>query len=158
ATGRRGGLDPRAVGQVAARPDGRVEGRSRVRRWRAAGRGGPHPVQSVAVRIATRGSELARWQATFVADRLAATVPDLTVELVVVDTAGDRRPDVPVWEMGGQGVFVKEVQAAVLDGRADIAVHSAKDLPSVTAPGLRLASVPTREDPRDALVGSTLAA
>jgi hydroxymethylbilane synthase len=93
-----------------------------------------------------------------VADRLAAVARRVTVELVVVDTAGDRRPDVPVWEMGGQGVFVKEVQAAVLDGRADVAVHSAKDLPSVTAPGLRLASVPAREDPRDALVGSTLAA
>jgi hydroxymethylbilane synthase len=83
--------------------------------------------------------------------------PGLRVDLVYVDTAGDRRSDVPVWEMGGQGVFVKEVQAAVLDGRADIAVHSAKDLPSLTAPGLTLASVPVRADPRDALVGSTLA-
>jgi hydroxymethylbilane synthase len=110
------------------------------------------------VRIATRGSELARWQATFVAERLAAVDPSLTVDLVYVDTAGDRRSDVPVWEMGGQGVFVKEVQAAVLEGRADVAVHSAKDLPSVTAPGLLLASVPTRGDPRDALVGSRLAA
>jgi hydroxymethylbilane synthase len=109
------------------------------------------------VRIATRGSELARWQAIFVADRLGAVDPDLKVELVYVDTAGDRRSDVPVWEMGGQGVFVKEVQAAVLEGRADAAVHSAKDLPSITAPGLLLASVPTRADPRDALVGSTLA-
>lgn len=77
-------------------------------------------------------------------------------ELVVVDTAGDRRTDVPVWEMGGQGVFVKEVQAAVLDGRADLAVHSAKDLPSTAAPGLTLAAFPVREDPRDALVGGRL--
>jgi hydroxymethylbilane synthase len=76
--------------------------------------------------------------------------------LVVVDTSGDRRQDVPVWEMGGQGVFVKEVQAAVLDGRADLAVHSAKDLPSLTAPGLALAAVPGRADPRDALVGASL--
>ena len=76
----------------------------------------------------------------------------------MVETTGDRRQDVPVWEMGGQGVFVKEVQAAVLDGRADLAVHSAKDLPSATAPGLLLACVPEREDPSDALVGSTLAA
>jgi len=109
------------------------------------------------VRIATRGSELARWQATFVAERLGAVDPDVTIELVYVETAGDRHVDVPVWEMGGQGVFVKEVQAAVLEGRADMAVHSAKDLPSITAPGLLLASVPVREDPRDALVGSTLA-
>jgi hydroxymethylbilane synthase len=79
------------------------------------------------------------------------------VSLVIVETMGDRRRDIPVWEMGGQGVFVKEVQAAVLDGRADFAVHSAKDLPSTTAPGLLLASVPDRDDPRDALVGSTLA-
>jgi hydroxymethylbilane synthase len=80
------------------------------------------------------------------------------VEPVVIATAGDVRADVPIWEMGGQGVFVKEVQAAVLDGRADIAVHSAKDLPSTTVEGLVLAAVPEREDPRDALVGSTLEA
>ena len=81
----------------------------------------------------------------------------LTVDYVVVETVGDRRRDVPMWELGGQGVFVKEVQAAVLDGRADIAVHSAKDLPSATSPGLLLASVPERDDPSDALIGSTLA-
>ncbi len=75
----------------------------------------------------------------------------------MVETWGDRRLDVAVWELGGQGVFVKEVQAAVLDGRADVAVHSAKDLPSATAPGLLLACVPERDDPADALVGSTLA-
>jgi hydroxymethylbilane synthase len=79
------------------------------------------------------------------------------VELVVVATTGDQRVDIPVWEMGGQGVFVKEVQAAVLDGRADVAVHSAKDLPSSTAPGLALAAVPVRADARDALVGTSLA-
>jgi hydroxymethylbilane synthase len=77
-------------------------------------------------------------------------------EMVVVTTTGDRRSDVPVWSMGGTGVFVKEVQAAVLEGRAHLAVHSAKDLPAATAPGLRLAAVPERADPRDALVGRTL--
>lgn len=77
-------------------------------------------------------------------------------ELVMVDTAGDRRQDRPVWEIGGQGVFVKEVQAAVLDGRADAAVHSAKDLPSTVADGLVLAAFPVRADPRDVLVGSRL--
>jgi hydroxymethylbilane synthase len=81
----------------------------------------------------------------------------LEVELVVVDTQGDRRLDVPIWELGGKGVFAKEVQAAVLDGRADLAVHSAKDLPSSTVPGLVIAAVPERGDPRDAMVGSTLA-
>ncbi len=78
-------------------------------------------------------------------------------ELVVVETTGDRRADTPIHEMGGTGVFVKEVQQAVLDGRADIAVHSAKDLPSEQTPGLVIAAVPERGDPRDALVGSTLA-
>jgi hydroxymethylbilane synthase len=108
------------------------------------------------LRIATRGSDLARWQAEEVARRLRTSQPDLPVELVVVTTSGDRRQDVPVWELGGQGVFVKEVQAAVLARRADVAVHSAKDLPSVTAPGLTLAAIPLREDPRDALVGRRL--
>ena len=84
------------------------------------------------------------------------THPGLTVELVIVETQGDRRQDVPIWEMGGQGVFVKEVQSAVLSGEVDMAVHSAKDLPSSPSPGLCLACVPAREDARDALVGSTL--
>jgi hydroxymethylbilane synthase len=77
-------------------------------------------------------------------------------ELVIVSTTGDQRPDVPISAIGGTGVFVKEVQQAVLDGRADLAVHSAKDLPSETAAGLVLAAVPERADPRDALVGARL--
>lgn len=109
------------------------------------------------VRIATRGSELARWQAERVASLIRSADPSADVSLVVVETSGDRRTDVPIWEIGGQGVFVKEVQAAVLDGRADAAVHSAKDLPSLQAPGLVIAAVPERGDPRDALVGSALA-
>ena len=109
------------------------------------------------LRAATRGSPLALWQTEHVAAQLRALVPDLVIEAVVVDTHGDRRLDVPIWELGGKGVFAKEVQAAVLDGRADLAVHSAKDLPSLAVPGLALAAVPERGDPRDALVGSTLA-
>jgi len=103
------------------------------------------------LRLATRGSPLARWQAEWVGRRLG-----LDVEFVIVETTGDRRQDVALAAIGGQGVFVKEVQAAVLEGRADAAVHSAKDLPSVTAPGLWLAAIGERDDPRDALVGSTL--
>jgi hydroxymethylbilane synthase len=103
------------------------------------------------LRLATRGSPLARWQADWVAEQVAGGA-----ELVIVDTTGDRRQDVPLAAIGGQGVFVKEVQAAVLDGRADLAVHSAKDLPSITPPGLRLAAIGERGDPRDALVGATL--
>jgi hydroxymethylbilane synthase len=109
------------------------------------------------LRAATRGSTLARAQTSAVADLLAAAGGGAEVEAVVVDTVGDKRQDVPIWEVGGQGVFVKEVQAAVLDGRADIAVHSAKDLPSKATEGLVIAAVPLRGDPRDALVGGTLA-
>src|SRR5205807_859646 len=103
------------------------------------------------LRAATRASALARLQTDLVAAALGEPV-----EPVVVQTTGDRRTDVAIWEMGGQGVFVKEVQAAVLDGRADLAVHSAKDLPSSSPEGLVIAAVPERDDPRDALVGSTL--
>jgi hydroxymethylbilane synthase len=103
------------------------------------------------LRAATRASALARLQTDLVAAALGEPV-----EPVVVQTMGDRRTDVAIWEMGGQGVFVKEVQAAVLDGRADFAVHSAKDLPSESPEGLVIAAIPEREDPRDALVGSTL--
>lgn len=110
----------------------------------------------MSLRIATRGSELALWQARHVADLLTAADPDLKVELVVVRTSGDRRLDIPIWELGGKGVFVAEVRTAVLDGDADLAVHSAKDLPAVPLDGLVLASVPPRADPRDALVGGTL--
>lgn len=106
----------------------------------------------MALRIATRGSDLALWQARHVATLLGGDV-----ELVVVETTGDRRLDQPIWELGGKGVFVKEVQRAVLDDRADLAVHSAKDLPADTPAGLVLAAVPERGDPRDALVGSSLA-
>jgi hydroxymethylbilane synthase len=100
------------------------------------------------MRAATRASALARLQTDLVAAAL-----DEPVEPVVVQTMGDKRTDVAIWEMGGQGVFVKEVQAAVLDGRADFAVHSAKDLPSTTVDGLVIAAVPERADARDALVG-----
>lgn len=109
------------------------------------------------LRVATRGSEQARAQAGHVADRLAAAT-GRRVELVLVETSGDRVRDRPIWEIGGQGVFTKEVQHAVLEGRADVAVHSAKDLPSSwTTEGLVLASVPERADPRDALAGRALA-
>jgi hydroxymethylbilane synthase len=103
------------------------------------------------LRIATRGSRLARWQAERVAGLLGGDT-----ELVIVSTTGDQRADVPIWTIGGTGVFVKEVQQAVLEGRADLAVHSAKDLPSETAAGLVLAAIPERADPRDALVGARL--
>jgi hydroxymethylbilane synthase len=104
-----------------------------------------------ALRAATRGSPLARLQTEIIAGLLG-----VTVDVVVVETSGDRRREESIRELGGRGIFVKEVQQAVLDGHADIAVHSAKDLPSTPTKGLVLAAVPEREDPRDALVGTPL--
>lgn len=108
------------------------------------------------LRITTRASALAVWQANHVAGLLRAAHPTLQVELVRVTTEGDRRTDVPLSVIGGKGVFATEVQAALLDGRAELAVHSGKDLPAVTGEGLHLAAVPERGDPRDALVGARL--
>jgi hydroxymethylbilane synthase len=107
---------------------------------------------AAALRVATRGSALARWQAERVVELL-----EVDAELVIVSTRGDERADVPIHAMGGTGVFVTEVDHRVLGGHADIAVHSAKDLPSATEPGLVLAAVPERGDVRDALVGAALA-
>jgi hydroxymethylbilane synthase len=103
------------------------------------------------LRVATRGSALARWQAERVVSLL-----ERPAELVVVSTRGDRDTASTIHALGGTGVFVKEVQEAVLRGDADVAVHSAKDLPPETPPGLVLAAIPERGDPRDALVGSRL--
>lgn len=109
------------------------------------------------IRIATRSSLQARTQAEAVARDLVARRPGLDVELIFVDTTGDRRTDVPLHSIGGQGVFVKEVQQAVLEGRADIAVHSAKDLPSTPTAGLVIGAFTRRRDARDVLVGRSLA-
>jgi len=103
------------------------------------------------LRVATRGSALARWQAERIVELLG-----VEAEYVIVSTRGDERRDVPIHAMGGTGVFVKEVEQAVLDGGADVAVHSAKDLPAETSPELVLAALPERGDPRDALVGRSL--
>jgi hydroxymethylbilane synthase len=109
------------------------------------------------LRLATRGSPQARTQAEAVAAALVAAT-GCEVELVIVDTTGDRRQDVPLHVIGGQGVFVKEVQQAVLDGRADGAVHSAKDLPSTSPEALVIGAFTARRDPADALIGRPLAA
>jgi hydroxymethylbilane synthase len=106
-----------------------------------------------ALRLATRGSALALAQSRLVVDGLRAAWPERRVELVPVVTEGDRRRDVPAAALGGKGIFTAAVQQAVLDGRADLAVHSAKDLPAAQVPGLVLAAVPRRDDPRDVLVG-----
>lgn len=102
------------------------------------------------LRLGTRGSQLALWQAHAVASALAAT--DTAVELVVMRTAGDRLRDVPLDEAGGKRLFVQDLEDALLRGDIDLAVHSAKDMPSEIPEGLTIAAALPREDPRDALV------
>ena len=111
-----------------------------------------------AVRIATRASQLAQWQAHHIAGLLTAAAPGLKVELVNVTTTGDRVQTEALSQFGGVGVFTREVQHAVLDGRADLAVHSLKDLPTESTPGLILAGVPDREVRFDALILPSAAA
>ncbi|HET9553438.1 MAG TPA: hydroxymethylbilane synthase [Anaeromyxobacteraceae bacterium] len=103
------------------------------------------------VRIATRRSPLAKWQANHVADLLRAKEPGLEVRLHELVTRGDRILEVPLAQVGGKGLFVKEIEDALLAGDAEIAVHSMKDLPALLAEGLAIGAVPVREDPRDAL-------
>jgi hydroxymethylbilane synthase len=103
------------------------------------------------VRIATRGSELALWQARYVAGRIESEVGAET-QIVPLKTKGDRIQNVSLAKIGGKGLFVKEIEEALLDGRADVAVHSAKDLPAMLHPELPLVAFPERADPRDAWV------
>jgi hydroxymethylbilane synthase len=102
--------------------------------------------------IATRESRLALWQAHHVRDRLVAAYPDCEVVILGMTTTGDQILDRALSEIGGKGLFTKELEMALLDGRADLAVHSLKDVPMVLSPEFDLACVMAREDPRDALV------
>ena len=106
------------------------------------------------LKIATRQSPLALWQAEHIRSRLNALYPDLTVELVKFVTQGDKILDTPLAKIGGKGLFVKELEAALLDGRADLAVHSMKDVPMHLPDGLTLAVICEREDPLDAFVSN----
>jgi hydroxymethylbilane synthase len=111
---------------------------------------------SKTIRIGTRGSALARAQTAHIAGQLAAAHPTLAIETVVIKTTGDRITDRPLHQLGGKGLFVKELEQALLDKAIDVAVHSYKDLP-VTMPlvpmeNLIVAAVPAREDPRDAII------
>jgi hydroxymethylbilane synthase len=109
------------------------------------------------VRVATRASELALAQARLVADLLEAAL-GVSTELVPLSTSGDRIQAISLAKVGGKGLFVKEIEEALLDGRADLAVHSAKDLPAELHPDLELVAFPERADPRDALVARRLGA
>lgn len=102
--------------------------------------------------IATRESELALWQANFIRDRLLEHHPDLEVELLGMTTRGDQWLSSPLSEVGGKGLFIKELEEAIADGRADIAVHSMKDVPAVLPEAFTLAAIGFRDDVRDALV------
>ena len=104
------------------------------------------------IRIGTRGSRLARWQANWVAEQLRGLHTGLTVELVEIKTLGDRDRNSPLAEIGGMGVFTKEIQRAVLERSVDLAVHSLKDLPTQQSDILILAAVPPREDLADVLI------
>ncbi|MCS2169006.1 hydroxymethylbilane synthase [Scandinavium sp. TWS1a] len=106
------------------------------------------------LRIATRQSPLALWQAHYVKDRLMACHPGLQVELVPMVTRGDVILDTPLAKVGGKGLFVKELELALLEDRADIAVHSMKDVPVEFPPGLGLTTICERDDPRDAFVSN----
>jgi hydroxymethylbilane synthase len=102
--------------------------------------------------IGSRGSKLALWQSEWVKARLEALAPEVKVRIEIVKTMGDMRLDVPLSVIGGQGAFTKELEVALLDRRVNVAVHSLKDLPTVTPEGLSITATPEREDPRDALV------
>ncbi|ACV25589.1 hydroxymethylbilane synthase [Kangiella koreensis] len=106
------------------------------------------------LRIATRQSPLAMWQAEYVQSRLQQLHPDLTVELVPMTTQGDKILGTPLTKIGGKGLFVKELEQAMLEGRADIAVHSMKDVPYQFPEGLELKVICEREDPTDAFVSN----
>lgn len=102
--------------------------------------------------IGTRGSQLALWQANWVKEAIERSHRDLTVELSIIKTKGDKILDVPLAKVGGKGLFVKEIEEALLDGRIDLAVHSMKDMPAGIPAGLCIGAIPEREEPRDVLI------
>lgn len=104
------------------------------------------------ITIATRGSMLALWQANHIKDSIENKHPHVSVELLKIKTTGDKILDVPLAKVGGKGLFVKEIEEALMDGRADLAVHSLKDVPTELPVGLGLSAITEREDARDALI------
>ncbi len=105
------------------------------------------------LRIGTRGSQLALWQANWVKEQLIRKHPDLDVEIHTIKTTGDKILDVPLAKVGGKGLFVKEIEEALLERSVDLAVHSMKDVPTELPDGLGIVAVSEREDPRDAVLG-----
>ena len=112
------------------------------------------------LKIGTRGSQLALWQANWIKETLVRKNPDLDVEIVKIKTTGDKILDVPLAKVGGKGLFVKEIETALLDNSVDLAVHSMKDVPTLLPDGLKIVAISEREDPRDVIIskeGRTLA-
>jgi hydroxymethylbilane synthase len=107
------------------------------------------------VRIGTRGSQLALWQANWVKSALQREFPELDIEPVVIRTKGDKILDVPLAKVGGKGLFVKEIEEALLDARVDLAVHSMKDMPAELPEGLHIGPVPARENPGDVMISKS---
>lgn len=105
--------------------------------------------------IGTRGSKLALWQARWVASALKELFNDLSISERIIKTTGDRILDAPLARIGGKGLFVKEIEEALLEGSIDLAVHSLKDMPAQVPEGLCIASIPAREDPSDVLISTT---
>ncbi|MCP3922266.1 MAG: hydroxymethylbilane synthase [Desulfobacterales bacterium] len=104
------------------------------------------------IRIGTRGSSLALWQANWVKDTILENFPEMTVELEIIKTKGDKILDVPLAKVGGKGLFVKEIEEALLSGRIDIAIHSMKDMPAELPEGLTIGAIPDRENPSDVVI------
>ena len=104
------------------------------------------------IKIGTRASALAIWQANWVKSEIEKRYPEYHVELVRIKTTGDKILDVPLAKVGGKGLFVKEIEEALLEKKVDLAVHSMKDVPTDFPKGLHLSAILEREDPRDALI------
>jgi len=119
------------------------------------GRDSAFRIPHSALVIGTRGSPLALWQANHVAARLRSAEPGITVRLETIKTTGDKILDVPLAQVGGKALFVKEIEEALLEGRVDLAVHSMKDVPTDLPPGLAIVAVTEREDPLDVLISRT---
>ena len=106
------------------------------------------------IRIGTRGSKLALWQANHVKDKIEGQFPDLEVKITTIKTTGDMIVDRPLSMVGGKGLFVKEIEKALLESEIDMAVHSMKDMPGELPPGLVIGAVPARENPFDVLISN----
>ncbi|RLC14285.1 MAG: hydroxymethylbilane synthase [Deltaproteobacteria bacterium] len=104
------------------------------------------------IHIGTRGSKLALWQANWVQSELLKAHPNLSVQIIIIKTKGDKILDVPLAKVGGKGLFVKEIEDALLEGKIDLAVHSMKDMPAELPKGLTIGAIPQRENPQDVLV------